>query len=57
MQIKALVASAEDKSFTYVDAELDVPKSDEILVKIKAVGLCHTDILARDGIFLSLIHI
>lgn len=51
MQIKALVASAEDKSFTYVDAELDVPKSDEILVKIKAVGLCHTDILARDGIF------
>ena len=51
MKIKALVASAQDKSFTYVDADLDAPKADEILVKIKAVGLCHTDILARDGIF------
>lgn len=51
MKIKALVASEQDKNFAYVDVELDAPQPDEILVQIKAAGLCHTDILARDGIF------
>ena len=51
MKIKALVASDSDKTFAYEDVELDEPKADEILVQIKAAGLCHTDILARDGLF------
>lgn len=31
-------------------ALLDPPRSDEVLVRIVATGLCHTDILVRDGI-------
>jgi len=51
MKIQALVASEQDKTFTYAQVDLDEPQADEILVQIKAVGLCHTDLLARDGIF------
>ncbi len=51
MKIKALIASEAENSFTYSDVEIDTPKPDEILVKIEAVGLCHTDILARQGLF------
>ena len=51
MQIKAIIASATENSFTYSDVEIDAPKPDEILVKIEAVGLCHTDILARQGLY------
>ena len=31
--------------------DLDSPREDEVLVEIRGVGLCHTDIAARDGIF------
>ena len=51
MKIKAIIASEKDNSFTYSDAELEAPRDDEILVQIKAVGLCHTDLLARSGLF------
>ena len=51
MKIKAIIASEKDDSFTYSDAELEAPRDDEILVEIKAVGLCHTDLLARSGLF------
>lgn len=51
MKINAVIASEAEDSFTYAEVEIDAPKSDEILVKIEAVGLCHTDILARQGIF------
>lgn len=51
MKIKAIIASATENSFTYSDVDIDAPKPDEILVKIKAVGLCHTDLLARQGLY------
>lgn len=51
MKIKAIIASETENSFTYSDVEIDAPKPDEILVKIEAVGLCHTDILARQGLY------
>ena len=36
--------------FGLESALLDPPRSDEVLVRIVATGLCHTDILVRDGI-------
>lgn len=51
MKINAIIASEEHKSFSYEEVEIDDPRDDEILVKIEAVGLCHTDVLARDGFY------
>ena len=49
MQITAAVARAPGAKFTIEAAELDEPRADEILVRIAAVGVCHTDLVARDG--------
>ena len=51
MKIQAIIASEIDDSFTYSNVELEAPRDDEILVEINAVGLCHTDLLARSGLF------
>ena len=51
MKIKALIASETEDNFRYADVDIDAPRDDEILVKIKAVGLCHTDVLAQKGLF------
>ena len=51
MKIKAVIASEKDKTFSYEDVEIDEPQADEIRVKIMAVGLCHTDVIARDGLY------
>ena len=51
MKIKAVIASETDKVFSYEEVEIDDPRDDEILVKIEAVGLCHTDVIARDGLY------
>lgn len=51
MKIKALIASETDDDFQYTDVDIEAPRDDEILVKIKAVGLCHTDVLAQKGLF------
>lgn len=32
-----------------VEAELDDPRSDEVIVRIEAVGVCHTDLVTRKG--------
>ncbi|GGA74609.1 hypothetical protein GCM10011490_26630 [Pseudoclavibacter endophyticus] len=31
-------------SFTIADIEVDGPRDDEVLVRIEAAGLCHTDL-------------
>ena len=51
MKIKAAVANQNGGAFKLMDVELDTPRDDEILVKIAAVGLCHTDIVAQHGAF------
>ncbi|MGE0829494.1 MAG: NAD(P)-dependent alcohol dehydrogenase [Hyphomonadaceae bacterium] len=48
MQIQAAVAWEREKPFSIETVELDEPRDDEILVRIKAVGLCHTDLMVRD---------
>ena len=49
MRITAAVARAAGAPFNVEPAELDAPRPDEILVRIRAVGVCHTDLVARDG--------
>jgi len=48
MQIKAAVAREPQKPFVVEPVELAEPGDDQILVKIVAAGMCHTDIAARD---------
>jgi aryl-alcohol dehydrogenase len=49
MRITAAVTAAPGAAFTLEPVELDAPRPDEILVRIRAVGVCHTDLVARDG--------
>jgi aryl-alcohol dehydrogenase len=49
MQITAAVARAPGADFALEAVELDDPRPDEILVRVGAVGVCHTDLVAREG--------
>lgn len=49
MQALAAVARTPQGEFTLETITIDGPKSGEVLVKVEAVGICHTDLAARDG--------
>jgi aryl-alcohol dehydrogenase len=51
MEITAAVARAPKNQLTIEKLELDPPRSNEILVRLTAVGICHTDIAMRDQAF------
>jgi aryl-alcohol dehydrogenase len=51
MQITAALVRSPGADFTLESAELDAPRPDEVLVRIAAAGVCHTDIVAREGSF------
>jgi aryl-alcohol dehydrogenase len=44
MKIAAAIAWEKDAPLVIEEVELDPPQADEILVKVKAVGICHTDL-------------
>jgi aryl-alcohol dehydrogenase len=48
MNIKAAVVREKSGPFRIEDIELDDPRENEVLVRITASGLCHTDLVARD---------
>jgi aryl-alcohol dehydrogenase len=48
MKINAAIARAAHQPFTIEEADIENPRADEVLVKIHGVGLCHTDLIARD---------
>jgi aryl-alcohol dehydrogenase len=48
MQIQAAVARAIEAPFTIEEVSLEEPRIDEVLVKLVATGICHTDIFMRD---------
>jgi len=50
MEITAAVIKEKGSNFELTKVILDQPKSDEVLVKIVATGICHTDMVARDFI-------
>lgn len=49
MKVTAAVARAAGQDFTLETVELDDPRPDEIRVRVAAVGVCHTDLVAREG--------
>jgi aryl-alcohol dehydrogenase len=50
VEITAAVAHKPLADFTLETLTLDGPKAGEVLVKVVSVGLCHTDLAAREGI-------
>ena len=50
MKIKAAVAHAPNQALTIETVDLDGPKAGEVLIDLKATGVCHTDGLAMTGI-------
>lgn len=48
MKIKAAVIREKGGKFLIEDLELDEPRENEVLVRMVACGLCHTDLVARD---------
>lgn len=48
MQIRAAVMRTGDGPFTVEELELEPPRADEVLVRMVATGMCHTDLLSRE---------
>ena len=47
-EIKAAVVREKGGPFNVETLTLEGPRRDEVLVKVVATGLCHTDMVARD---------
>jgi len=50
MQTQALVLRETGGIFRLEELEMDGPRAGEVLVRIAGVGLCHTDLVFRDGL-------
>lgn len=48
MKVMAAVAREYGRDFSIETLDLDPPRDDEVLVRVEAVGLCHTDLVFRD---------
>ena len=49
MKTRAAVAFAAGKPLEIVDVELGGPQAGEVLIEIKATGVCHTDAFTLSG--------
>ena len=49
MQITAAVARAKNAPLSLEEVSLAEPLADEVLVRLVAAGICHTDISMRDN--------
>jgi S-(hydroxymethyl)glutathione dehydrogenase/alcohol dehydrogenase len=49
MKTRAAIAYAAGKPLEIVTVDLDGPKAGEVLVELKATGICHTDEFTRSG--------
>lgn len=47
MKIKAAIVHEQNGPFKFEELDLDEPKQNEILVKVQACGICHTDEFGR----------
>ena len=50
MKTRAALAFAAGKPLEIVEVDLEGPRAGEVLVEIKATGVCHTDTAARPRI-------
>ena len=53
MQIVAAVLRSQDGPYSLEEVELAAPREDEVLVRIVATGMCHTDVLPRGATTIS----
>ena len=44
MKTRAAVVEGQGQPFSMTEVELDEPREDEVLVRMIATGLCHTDL-------------
>jgi aryl-alcohol dehydrogenase len=51
MDITAAVTTAAGAGFELQHVQIDAPREDEVLVRVYATGVCHTDLLCADGAF------
>jgi aryl-alcohol dehydrogenase len=49
MKVRALVVAEKDAPFETQEVDLAAPGRDEVLVRIVASGVCHTDAITRGG--------
>ena len=49
MRITAAVTETRDAPFQLTELSLDDPRPDEMIVRITAAGMCHTDLSVRQG--------
>ena len=49
MDVKAAVATAAGKPLEIMTVQLEGPKAFEVMVEIKATGICHTDEFTLSG--------
>ncbi len=49
MRTRAAVAMAAGQPLQVMDVNLEGPRAGEVLVEIKATGICHTDEFTRSG--------
>ncbi|WJD84007.1 NAD(P)-dependent alcohol dehydrogenase [Limosilactobacillus fermentum] len=50
MKMTAAVVNGEKRDFELEEIELDAPKDNEVLIKLVATGVCHTDVAGQDGL-------
>ena len=48
MKTRAAVVRDQHGAFLIENLDIDEPRSDEVLVKVAGVGICHTDLVCRD---------
>ena len=49
MKTRAAVAHAANQPLTVTEVDLEAPKAGEVLVELKATGICHTDAFTLSG--------
>jgi len=49
MEVKAAVVYEQAGEFKIENVELSEPRDDEVMVRVVATGICHTDLAGRDG--------
>jgi len=50
MRINAVVLRAPGTPVAVEEVELDAPTADEVLVRVAAAGVCHSDVYLADGV-------
>jgi aryl-alcohol dehydrogenase len=51
MEIRAATIRQKGGPFRIENLTLDEPRPEEVLIRIVATGMCHTDMVARDQLY------